>query len=101
MKIKKGDNVKILVGKDKGKSGKVLRVFPQDDKILVEQINLAKKHVKPKKQGEKGELVSIPRPFHVSNSAIICPSCKKSTRIGYKIEGKGKSRICKKCSAKI
>ncbi len=101
MNIKKGDNVKILSGKDSGKSGKVLRVFPNAGRVLIEQINLFKKHVRPKKQGEKGEVVLIPKSMDVSNVAIVCSSCKKPTRIGYRVNPKNKERICKKCSAKI
>ena len=67
MFVKKGDNVKILVGKDKGKTGKVIRSIPREEKIVVEGINIAKKHTKPKREGEKGEIVEFPRPIHVSN----------------------------------
>jgi len=101
MKIHKNDTIKILVGKDKNKTGKVLKVFPATNKILVENLNIFKKHVRPKKQGEKGQIISIPRPIDVSNAAILCSSCGKTTRIGYKIEKGNKMRICKKCSANI
>ncbi|PIV31959.1 50S ribosomal protein L24 [Candidatus Wolfebacteria bacterium CG02_land_8_20_14_3_00_37_12] len=101
MKIHKNDTIKILVGKDKNKTGKVLKVFPAKNKILVENLNIFKKHVRPKKQGEKGQIISIPRPIDVSNAAILCSSCGKTTRIGYKIEKGNKMRICKKCSANI
>jgi len=67
MFVKKGDNVKILVGKDKGKTGKVIRSIPREEKIVVEGINIAKKHTRPKREGEKGEIVEFPRPIHVSN----------------------------------
>lgn len=101
MKIHKNDTVKILSGKDKGKTGKVLKVFPKESKILVENINVYKKHIRPKKQGEKGQIVELPRPIYVAKAAIICQSCGKAARIGYRVEGKSKLRICKKCQAKI
>lgn len=98
MKIKKGDTVLIILGKDRTKTGKVLSVFPEDNKILVEGINLQKKHVKPKRQGEKGQIVQLPARLNVSNVKLICSKCKKAVRTGYKIEGDKKYRICKKCN---
>ncbi len=98
MNIKKGDKVKILAGKNKGKTGKVLQVFPKHDKISVEGINLLFKNVRPRKQGEKGQRIQFPAPIVVSNLALICPKCGKVTRVGYKVlENKKKLRICKKC----
>ncbi len=102
MKFKKNDKVSIISGKDKGKSGKITKVFVVDEKIIVEGINMKKKHMKPKKSGEKGQIVEIAYPLPVSNAIIICSSCSKKTRIGKKIESKGKkSRVCKKCSAEL
>jgi large subunit ribosomal protein L24 len=97
MKIKKDDTVLIISGKYKGKTGKVLRSFPKKDQVLVEGVNLRKKHQKPKKQGQKGQTVEIPVPLNVSNVQMICPKCKKATRVGYRTEGGKKYRICKKC----
>jgi large subunit ribosomal protein L24 len=97
MKIKKGDNVLITAGKDKGRTAKIIRSFPKDLKVLVEGINLKKKHVRPRREGEKGQVVSIPAPLDVSNIKIICPKCGKATRIGYRTEGEIKNRVCKKC----
>jgi large subunit ribosomal protein L24 len=97
MKVKKGDNVLIIAGKDKGRTAKIIRSFPRDLKVLVEGINLKKKHVRPKKEGEKGQVVDIPAPLDISNVKIICPKCGKATRIGYKTEKDVKNRICKKC----
>lgn len=97
MKIKKGDNVLVICGKDKGKKGKVIESFLDKGRILVEGVNLRKKHVKPKKQGEKGQIVQMPLPVDLSNLKIICPKCQKPSKIGYKIEGKNKYRVCKKC----
>ncbi|MEK9180083.1 MAG: 50S ribosomal protein L24 [Patescibacteria group bacterium] len=101
MKIRKGDNVKILSGKDRGKVGKVLRVFPEDDRATVEGLNLYKKRSKPKRQGQKGEVVNVPRPVHASSLMLICGSCKKAARVGSRSEGGKKVRYCKKCGANI
>lgn len=99
MNIKKGDNIKILSGKDRGKTGTVLSVFPEDSRISVEGLNIYKKRVRPKKQGQKGETVLVPRPFNVSKAALVCSSCKKQTRAGYRLDGNKKVRYCKKCGA--
>ena len=101
MNIKKGDNVKIIAGKDRGKSGKVLRIFERDMRVLVDGLNLAKKSVKPKKQGQKGEIISFSRPMHASNVMLLCASCKKAVRLGSRKEGDKKVRYCRKCNADI
>ena len=102
MKIKKGDTVLIISGKDKKKKGKVLRTFPKQGKILVEGINLKKKHVKPKKESEKGQIVEKPYPMYASCAKLFCPTCQSPTRVGFKIVSKGeKRRICKKCKAEF
>jgi len=101
MRIKKNDLVKMLAGKDSGKTGKVLRVFPEEKKVIVEGLNLLKKHNKPKREGEKGQRVEIPRKIDISNAMIVCPKCAKSSRVGYKTEGEKKIRVCKKCQAEI
>ena len=101
MKVKKGDTILVIAGKDKGKTAKILRSFPKEGRILVEGVNLKKKHVKPKSQGEKGQVVSIPAPMNVSNTMLLCPKCSKPTRIGYKIENDKKMRVCKKCGSQI
>lgn len=101
MKIKKGDNIKMLSGKDRGKTGKVLRVMPVTKKALIEGLNLVKKHVRPRKQGEKGQRVSVPAAIDLSNLMLICPKCSKPTRVGYKPGEKNKFRICKKCKSEI
>lgn len=107
MKIKKGDKIKITVGKDKGKTGIVEKVYKNSNKALMTGMNLYKKHVKKNEKMPQGGIVEIPRAMDVSKLSIICPKCAKSTRIGYKIEknlaaqaGK-KIRICKKCNSKI
>lgn len=100
MKIKKGDKVKILIGKDSGKEGSILFVRASDKKVFVEGVNLYKRHVK-KMEGIEGGIIDLPKPVDVSNVALICPNCKKITRIGYKIDGKMKIRVCKKCGKEI
>jgi len=99
--VKKGDRVRILSGKDKGKEGKILEVFLKKGKVVVEGINMKKKHVRPKKSGEKGQIVRFPAPLHISNVKLICRNCGKPTRIGFKIVNKKKYRICKKCGQAI
>jgi len=99
MKLKKGDQVKIISGKDRNKTGSVLHVFPEVNKITVEGFNLYKKRSKPKQQGQKGEIVLVPRPLTVSKVMLICKSCKKSIRPGYRFDGANKVRFCRKCQA--
>lgn len=101
MKIKKGDQVIIISGKDRGKSGKILDVLTQERRVVIEGANIRKKHVRPKKSGEKGQVVEIPAPTSVSNVKLICSKCNKPTRVGYKIVGDKKYRICKKCSGEL
>lgn len=101
MKIKKGDKVKILSGKDRGKDGKVIRVNPKEERLVVDGLNLIKKHQKSKRRGQKGERVTIPAAIDASNVQLICPKCGKSVRIGYKMINEKKVRICKKCQAEI
>ena len=99
-KIKINDTVKITAGKDKGQSGKVLKVYPIAGKVLVEGKNTYKKHVKPTGK-EAGQIVTLSRPISVASVSVICPTCQKATRIGLEGEGKTKVRICKKCHTVI
>lgn len=100
MKIKKGDKVKILTGKDKAKTGPVIKVFKSINKVIVEGINKKTKHQRPRKQGEKGTKVEFSAPINASNVLVICPKCGKETRITFsQEEGKKKARKCKKCQA--
>jgi large subunit ribosomal protein L24 len=101
MKIRKGDKVLIISGKDKGKTAKILKSLPKDGKVLVDGVNLRQRHLKPKKQGEKGQVIKIPAPLNISNVKIICPKCGKAARVGYKITDNKKYRICKKCKSEI
>lgn len=101
MRVKKNDTVLIISGKYRGRKGKILKAFPKKDKVLIEGVNLRKKHQKPKKTGDKGQVIEVPAPIDISNVKIICTKCKKATRIGYRVEGGEKYRICKKCDKTI
>ncbi len=101
MKLKKGDNVKVVRGKDKGKTGKIDQVFPKINKVLVNNVNLYKRHMKARSQTKPSEIVTITKPLPEENVILICPKCHKETRVGYRIEKSVKSRICKKCEAEI
>lgn len=110
MKIKKNDKVKILAGKDKGKIGKVLQVFESRNSASIEGLNLLIKHMRPRRQGEKGQRIEFPAPMNLSNLALVCPDCGMPTRIGYKnVEVKNekgekkmkKYRVCGKCKQVI
>jgi large subunit ribosomal protein L24 len=102
MKIKKGDRVKIITGKDKGKIGKVEKVIRAKGKALVDGVNVYRKHLKPRGEKNPGGIVDISKPIDVSNVVLICPNCNKPTKIGYAIDKKGgKTRICKKCKKGI
>ncbi len=90
-----------MKGKDRGKQGKITEVITKQNKALVKGLNMFKKHQRPKKQGEKGELVSVSRPIAISNLMLVCPSCNKPTRIGYRNDGDKKLRYCKKCKSII
>ena len=101
MKIKKGDKIKIIAGKDRGREGVVEKVIPKGRKVVVAGGNLYRKHVKPRREGEKGGVIEITRPLDIAKVALICPQCKKATRVGYKMQGKEKFRVCRKCGEKI
>jgi large subunit ribosomal protein L24 len=102
IKFKKGDTVKITMGKDKGREGNIEKVFPKTDKVLVPGVNIYKKHVKANLTADgKGGIYELPRPLSVAKIAIICPNCKKQTRVGFKIEKDVKIRVCRKCGKNI
>lgn len=101
MTVKKGDTVLVITGKDKGKTGKVTEVYPEDNRVLVEGINIVTKHQKARKQDEKSAIVKKNAPIEASNVMVVCPVCGKATRVAHTcIEGK-KVRSCKKCSASL
>ena len=101
MNIKKGDNVVVLSGKDKGKQGKVLGTVPADLKVVVEGINMVTCHIKPRKQGETGGIVQREAAMYASKVQVVCPKCGKATRPAHKVTAEGKVRVCKKCAAEI
>ena len=101
MKIKKDDKVVVLSGKDKGKQGKVLSADPKGAKVIVEGVNVATKHQKPRKQGEEGSIIKVETPIYASKVQLVCPKCGKATRVGFKVENGKKTRICKKCGAQL
>lgn len=105
MNIKKNDKVKILAGKDKGKTGKVLQSSPREGKVSIEGLNLLIKHLRPRREGEKGQRIEFPAFIQSSNVALVCPKCGKTTRVSHKMveqEGKTKKyRSCRKCQEVI
>jgi len=101
MKLKKGDLVKIVAGKDKGKTGKIERILPKIEKVLVTGVNQYKRHMKARAQGQSSEIVTVTKPLAGTNVALICPHCKLQTRIGFRVEKNGKIRVCRKCDKKI
>ena len=101
LNVKKGDTVIVLSGKDKGKKGKVLSTHPAAGKVVVEGVNFATKHVKPRKMGEQGGIVEAESAVYASKVQIVCPRCGKPTRVAHKIEGGKKTRVCKHCGAEL
>lgn len=98
MTIRRGDLVRILRGKDRGKKARVLAVLPQQTRVLVEGVNLVKKHVRPKRAGEKGQRVVVASPVHIAAVQLVCPACSKSTRVGRRRDSAGRlERVCKHC----
>jgi large subunit ribosomal protein L24 len=98
LKIKKGDQVQVLTGKDRGATGTVTRVLPDAAKVIVDGVNVAKKHQRATKATMQGGIIDKDMPLPVANVALLCPACGKRTRVGYRIEGDGtKIRVCKKC----
>lgn len=101
MKLRKGDTVQVLSGNDKGKRGEVLQVLPKVEKVIVKGVNVRKKHVKPRKQGEEGGIIPVECPIHSSKLGVVCPKCDKPVRVGIKVEKDEKVRVCKKCGANL
>ena len=101
MNIKKDDTVIVLSGKDKGKQGKILIADPKAAKVIVEGVNVATKHQKPRKQGEDGGIIKVETPIYASKVQLVCPKCGKATRVAHKIADGKKVRVCKKCGAEI
>ena len=102
LKIRKGDRVRVLSGKDKGKEGEVMRSLPREGKVIVEGVNIARKSQRPTRTTQQGGIIDKDMPIQVSNVALVCPSCGKPTRVGYTIDNSGqKARVCKKCGGEI
>jgi large subunit ribosomal protein L24 len=102
LKIRKGDRVRVLTGKDRGKEGEVMRALPRKGKVIVDGVNVAKKSQRPTQTTKQGGIIDKDMPLPVSNVALVCPSCGKPTRVGYRFDGSGaKVRTCKKCGGEI
>jgi large subunit ribosomal protein L24 len=101
MKIKKGDTVQIMAGKDRGKQGTVFAVLPESEKVLVKGANMMKRHMRARREGTQGERIEKEAPIHVSNVMLLCPHTGKPTRIGYKVEGGEKIRVSKRSGKAI
>lgn len=101
MKLKKGDRVRVLSGKDVGKEGVITRVLPERDRVIVEGVNVAKRHQRATRATMQGGIIDKDMPIHVSNVALVCPSCGAPTRVGYRAEGDGKVRVCRKCGKDV
>ena len=101
MNIKKNDTVIVLSGKDKGVKGKVLVAMPAENKVIVEKVNVATCHTKPRRQGDVGGIVKKETPIRACKVALYCPKCDKGVRVGFKVEDGKKTRICRKCGAEI
>ena len=101
MHVKKGDTVKVLSGKDKGKQGKVLRSVPEKQRVVVEKVNMAKKALRPTQQNPQGGIATVEAPIHVSNVMLVCPKCSTPTRVSHKRDNGRTVRVCKKCGKDI
>lgn len=101
MKLKKGDTIIVSTGKDKGKKGKIEKVFPGSGTAVVTGINMYKRHMKKKDEKKAGGIIDITKPIDVSKIALVCPKCNQPTRVGYIVVKKEKERICRKCEQKI
>ncbi len=99
--VKTGDTVVVIIGKNRGKQGKVMQVAPAEGKVIVEGVNIVTKHVKPRKMGEAGGLVKAESALYADKVQLVCPKCGKATRVGHEGTGKDKKRVCKKCGAKF
>ena len=100
--VKKGDTVKVIAGKDKGKEGEVIRALPSKGRVVVEKVNIIKKAQRPTQSNPQGGIMSMEAPINASNVMLVCPSCKAATRTGHRFDEAGKKhRVCKKCGKDI
>jgi large subunit ribosomal protein L24 len=100
-KLKKGDTVEVIQGKERGKRGKVLRVLSEDGRVVVERVNFIKRHVKPSQRNPQGGVIEREAGLHVSNVKLVCPSCGQAARVGVRVEGDDRVRFCKKCHNQV
>jgi len=101
MHVRRDDTVIVLTGRDRGKTGKILSAEPKTGKLIVEGVSMARRHKKPRKQGEAGGIIKMETPIYASKVMRVCPKCDKPTRHAVKVTDKGKTRVCKKCDANI
>jgi large subunit ribosomal protein L24 len=100
-RVKKGDTVEVVQGKESGKRGKVLRVLAAEERIVVERVNFIKRHVRPSKRQPQGGIIEREASMHISNVKLVCPSCNQAVRVGVRMEGEDKTRYCKKCNVQV
>ena len=102
LNVKKGDRVKVIAGKDKGKEGEILRSVPEKGRVVVEKVNIVKKAMRPTQQNPQGGISSVEAAINASNVMLVCPACKAATRVGHRFDEAGKKhRVCKKCGKDI
>jgi large subunit ribosomal protein L24 len=100
-RIKKGDTVQVIQGKESGKRGKVLRVLAEDQRVVVERVNFIKRHVRPSQKTPQGGVIEREASIHISNVQLVCPGCGRPARVGVRSEGDDKVRYCKKCNVQV
>jgi large subunit ribosomal protein L24 len=100
-RIKKGDTVEVIQGKENGKRGKVMRIISADDRVVVERVNFIKRHVRPSQKTPQGGVIEREASMHISNVKLVCPSCNRPVRVGVRMEGDAKVRYCKKCNVQV
>ncbi|MCE5253533.1 MAG: 50S ribosomal protein L24 [Actinomycetia bacterium] len=100
-RVKKGDTVEVVQGKEAGKRGKVLRVLAAEERVVVERVNFIKRHVRPSKKTPQGGVIEREASMHISNVKVVCPSCNQAVRVGVRMEGQEKVRFCKKCNVQV
>jgi large subunit ribosomal protein L24 len=100
-RIKKGDLVEVIQGKESGKRGKVMRVLATDERLVIERVNFIKRHVRPSQKTPQGGVIEREAGIHISNVKLVCPSCNQAVRVGVRMEGGEKVRYCKKCNVQV
>ena len=100
-RVKKGDTVEVVQGKENGKRGKVLHVLAAEERIIVERVNFIKRHIRPSKKQPQGGVIEREASMHISNVKLVCPSCNQAVRVGVRMEGEDKIRFCKKCNVQV